>query len=106
LSQEGKDGSTEAEHLAAYARATGETPDELATYLAGPPNGTESVWLAFKEMNRTRGNNGYGPSPISWEAIAAYGSLLSVSFNPWEIELIGELDQLAMQFFASRKKDK
>ena len=49
----------------------------------------------FRDLSATRGGTGYGPLPISFAEIEAW-SRLGGTLEPWEIDLIRELDRVWM----------
>lgn len=39
------------------------------------PEPVRYLWQAFCEISATRGNNGFGPNPLSWSEIEAWARL-------------------------------
>lgn len=72
-------------------------PDRRAEFLAelsGPRFPTELayLWKIFGRLSNRRGGSGFGPLPIGWSDISAFVALSRVKLEPWEIEIIEDLD--------------
>jgi len=76
---------------------------ELEKELALPPIpiGAVHIWAAFIRLHNRRGSSGFGPSPILWSDIEAFSRLSGIRLDPWEIEIIEDLD---LVFFAEQAK--
>lgn len=94
------DGLTQRDHLQAYARFSGEIPPELI--LPPIPGGLNVIWEIFLHLHHMRGA-GMGPSPISACDLLAYQQLHGIDMNPWELECIHALDQVAIKAAAKQK---
>ncbi len=92
---------TERDHLQAHARVTGETPPELR--LPPLPGGCGLLWEVFLQLHGARGG-GMGPAPISMSDLLAYQQLYCVEFNPWELDTLHELDQVALTAASEQQK--
>lgn len=64
-----------------------------------------SVWNAFGELNSTRSNNGFGPSPISYLEISAWSTLTNNHLSSWEIKVLKMLDSAFLQYASSINKE-
>ena len=51
------------------------------------------VWGLFLRLHEGRGGGGFGPAPISYEAMEAYQAITGEPLRPWEIEIIRALDR-------------
>jgi hypothetical protein len=89
------DGTTERDHLVAYQRATGKTPDEL--HVPPVPAGTQALWAAFCDLNAARLPSSNGAvSAIALSEIAAWQQLHGVELVSWEVDSILAIDQAAL----------
>lgn len=93
---------TERDHLLAYARTTGETPPELQP--PPLPGGCELLWTVFLQLHGARGG-GMGPAPISMSDLLAYQQLHGIELNPWELDVLHQLDQVALSAAAEQQKN-
>lgn len=103
LSSVQKDGSTLRDHLNAVEKVSGRRPPELD----GPPlpECLEYIWGWFIQLHRRRGG-GFGPAPISWEAIDAWARRTGADPTPLELELIDAIDCAYMEQAAKDSKGK
>jgi hypothetical protein len=69
---------------------------EYRARLAGPPFPGELayLWHIFGRLSCHRANSGFGPAPIGWQDIDAFGRLSRTRLLPWEIEVLEDLDAL------------
>lgn len=51
------------------------------------------VWGLFLRLHEGRGAGGFGPSPITYEAMEAFSAITGEPLRPWEIEIIRALDR-------------
>lgn len=51
----------------------------------------------FIDLHSSRGSNGFGINPISYQEIKAYSDLYSLPLDIWEIELIKGIDRVYMK---------
>jgi hypothetical protein len=63
------------------------------------------VWLWFLELNRSRSSNGFGPSPIGYGDILAWGQVTGSRPAPWEIEAIKRLDNSYLKINSEQKSE-
>lgn len=84
------DGISLREHLKAVEKQTGEKPDQLV----GPefPFGADLIWDAFRDLDRSRGSNGMGPSRISEQDIYFWCANRRRRLPVWVIDVIKRLD--------------
>ena len=110
----GADGADSArDHLMQVCRQTSKTPAELGIDLPEPPEppeppeGGDLLWGVFMELSGARGSNGFGPNPLSWQALDAYARLSGVGLTPYEAETIRAMDLAFMAAWSeARKKEK
>lgn len=88
------------QHLMAAWNATGEMPQRLE-FAPVLPEGAEHAWSGFLALHSTRGNNGFGPSPISYADIDAYQRVSGDRLLAWEIDAIRRADHA---FFSVQSK--
>jgi hypothetical protein len=81
------------EHLKSIRKQKG-LPERKA-----PPLRSEfyHIWNIFAELNHCRGSTGFGPAPISYTDIAAYGKLMGVDLTPFEVRAIRSLDNVYLE---------
>lgn len=77
-------------------------PEELT----GPkePEVFAYLWEYYLKLSKRRENNGFGVSSISPQTITAWMDLLKIKLEPWEIELICELDDIFVEVFSKDLK--
>ena len=51
------------------------------------------IWSLFLRLHECRANGGFGPTPISYEAMMAYRAMTSEPLRSWEIEIIRAMDR-------------
>lgn len=66
------------------------------------PYAGHRVWGIFLRLHESRGGGGFGPSPISYEAMEAFSALAGEVLRPWEIEIIRALDREWLKAVASK----
>lgn len=67
------------------------------------PHGCELLWSVFLQLHGARGG-GVGPSPISTSDLLAYQQLHGIELNPWELDTLHQLDQVALSAAAEQQK--
>ena len=88
------DGLTQRDHLQAYAKSSGEVPPDLIVpTLSG---GLDAIWDFFLQLHHMRGG-GMGPCAITASDLLAFERLHGIELNPWEVDCILALDQVAMK---------
>jgi len=83
--------------LEQFKESSGREPDGLIP--PDVPYGFMYIWDWFTELNNGRQNSGFGPMPISYLEIHSWSELTKSYINPWEIEVIKEMDSA---YIASR----
>jgi len=89
------------EHLEAAARQGGPRDG-----LDGPelPELFADLWVGFTELDRARGQSGFGPEPLAYSDIEAWARLTDRRLSPQDVALIVELDRLGFEVRAKGKK--
>jgi hypothetical protein len=82
-----------ADHYAAVARATGK-PVQQAPTLAPE---MRPLWWTFIALHRARSGGGMGENPIQFTEIEAWCRLSRVALEPWEVDVIGLLDDAYLE---------
>lgn len=74
--------------------------------LAGPacPPAAEHIWAWFLALDAGRGSSGFGPEPIGWAELEAFGRLQGVQMSALEAGWIRALDRAALAAAAEKKK--
>lgn len=62
------------------------------------------MWLSFLELSETRRSNGFGPEPLSYSEMEAWGRLTGRRLQPWQVRLIKQLDHEFMANHAKQAK--
>lgn len=82
------------------------TRDDLRTKLAGPAMPAEMIYLyRWHSEIRRRSGGGFGPGPITWEAIDAWSRINRRVLTPWEAGIIGDLDDKFLLVMSESKPD-
>jgi len=103
----GADGTTRRDHIEEAARQLGKTPEELwpvedeADDAPEVPEGGECLWNWFQELSAGRGNNGFGPTAISWADIEAWARLTAVELTPYETLTLRSMDAAFLSVHAA-----
>lgn len=92
----GKDGTTPRAHAEQVARHTGRPFAEALARLGLaepdiPPDGA-LLWSWWRELASGRGNNGFGPLPISWADMDAWARLTGTPLSPWQAGTLRDMD--------------
>ena len=61
------------------------------------------IWKYFLDLNAKR-QNGFGPSPIGYHDMLAYFTLYRIEYDDFELAMIEELDRVALDHFAEKRK--
>lgn len=56
----------------------------------------------YTELRIGTGGNGFGPNPVSWEAIAAYCQLTRIRLDRWHLGLLRMVDAIYLKCAAER----
>lgn len=93
------------EHLEAAAKKG----DRAAAARLRPPELPElfaDLWGGFLELDRARGQSGFGPEPLAYSDIEAWARLTGRALSPQDVALIVELDRLGFAVRADAKGKK
>ncbi len=82
----GAGGASQRDHILEACRQTGKTPEELGypeisledEEMPIPEDGLY-LWFFFQELSGGRGNNGFGPTALSWSDMEAWARLTKSS---------------------------
>jgi hypothetical protein len=66
------------------------------------PYAGQRVWDIFLRLHESRGGGGFGPSPISYEAMEAFSVITGEVLRTWEIEIVRVLDREWMKAVTSK----
>lgn len=58
------------------------------------PVALEYLWSAFNRIRRRKGSGTGGPMPIEWPDIDAFCRHSRLMLEPWEVEIIEDLDDM------------
>ena len=103
LSDDQPNGGTLREHLQVAEDQTGETIAEL--HPDPPPRELTYLWTIFAELHSGRGNNGFGPLPLSYSEIDAWSRLTAQPLRPWEVAAIKRIDTAYIGHAATKSKE-
>lgn len=104
MSEAQSDGCTLRQHLESFERITGKKSPQLEN-APKMPRFYEYIWGWFCDLNRSRGNNGFGLNALSYSEIQAWSNLLSIRPHAWEIELLRSIDNEYLKV-ANKPKNK
>lgn len=96
-----QDGSTLRDHLEVAETATGERLIEDPEI----PAAGEHLWNWFWELHSGRGG-GFGPSPLSYQELAAWARLTGSEPGPWEVRALRKMDNACLAALAANQKKK
>jgi hypothetical protein len=91
-------------HLQRVYESTGILPTQLEP--VATPDLLFYLWVYFKQLNETRGNNGYSPNPLSFLEIEAWCRLMKISLSSFDVECLMALDQEFLISYANQIKRK
>lgn len=57
------------------------------------------IWKYFTDLNKKRLGTGYGPLCLQYSEIQSYFNLLNIEYEPFEVEVIMLLDDVAMEHY-------
>lgn len=95
LSVKNKTGATLRDELTLIEKQTGVKPPQLRD-LVDLPESCEHVWTWFMRLHSTR-PSGMGICSISYTEMQSFFSLESIQPLPWEIRLLTQLDNIAVE---------
>lgn len=91
------------EHYQSVYRQTGVLPAELAEEEEFPED-LKYLWNWFQELNRARGSNGFGLSPISYSELDAWSRLTGRALEAWEVICIKDIDLAYLSAMVDRRE--
>jgi len=97
-----EDGVPLIDHLLAVEEKSGQTPQVLLDAPACPP-GCEELWRIFGELHSCRGNNGFGPTRITYSDLDAFQRVSGIVLQPWELDAIRAADRAFLNDWAARQ---
>lgn len=77
--------------MAIVARQRGVVAVEAPVAPPLPPEAVH-LWQAFRSLDAARGNNGFGPLPISFVDMDAWQRVMQYQLDPWEVEAVRMID--------------
>lgn len=85
-------GAPALEHLKAAAKAGNRRAQAALADQPFFPIGTEYLFEWWHQVRSRKGGNGWGPVPIEWPDLYAWSRLMRLDPTPWELEVIGAID--------------
>ena len=103
----GAGGASQRDHILEACRQTGKTPEELGypessledEEMPIPEDGLY-LWFFFQELCGGRGNNGFGPTALSWSDMEAWARLTSAPLSPYEVLTLRSMDAAFLAAYA------
>ena len=103
----GAGGASQRDHILEACRQTGKTPEELGypeisledEDIPIPEDGLY-LWFFFQELCGGRGNNGFGPTALSWSDMEAWARLTSAPLSPYEVLTLRSMDAAFLAAYA------
>jgi len=62
------------------------------------------MWGCYSDLDLSRTSSGFGPNPLSYAEIEAYGRLIGIDWRPWQVRALKMLDAAFLQFCAKRQQ--
>ncbi len=69
------------------------------------PDSMQYVWTWFIDLHNARTSNGFGLNPITYSDMKAYFDLHGIDVADWQVSLIKQLDNVALNAFAKQQKE-
>lgn len=69
------------------------------------PDSMQYVWSWFIDLHNARTSNGFGLNPITYADIKSYFDLYAIEPQEWQVQLIKQLDNIALSAFAKQQKE-
>lgn len=63
------------------------------------PNSMRYIWKYFIDLHNKRTSNGFGMNPLVYSDIYSYFKLIKVQPEEYELELITQLDRIALDAY-------
>lgn len=70
-----------------------------------PPEELAHLWMIYCELRNTTGGTGFGPRSIDFSELFAYQMVRGIQFEPWETDLILDLDQIYLRVHAKKEPE-
>lgn len=102
-SKSGSDKASLREQLDSIKRQGGKLPEKYLELIECPTY-LKDIWFAFLQLNSKRTSNGFGINPITYQDVLAYCQLKGVYLNPYEVDLIMQLDNICLEQYAKEQK--
>lgn len=67
--------------------------------MAELPESFKYIWDYFLRLNQKRTSNGFGVNPLSYTEVKNFFELLQITTDPFEVEVLMLLDNVAMEHF-------
>lgn len=64
------------------------------------------AWQFFLKLHSKRGSNGFGVNPLSYTEIKAFFDLNKIYPTHYELELIEQFDNVAMEVYSKQQQEK
>ncbi len=94
------DGAPLRTHLQRLAQSTGKVDTRLFNEI---PRALEPLWQAYQRLAGAR-RSGMGLSPLTLTDIEAWCRLHGVTFTPWELDTLLDLDAAALSVAADNQR--
>ena len=88
----GAGGASQRDHILEACRQTGKE-------MPIPEDGLY-LWFFFQELCGGRGNNGFGPTALSWSDMEAWARLTSAPLSPYEVLTLRSMDAAFLAAYA------
>lgn len=100
------------DHLDQLVKQTGKNPEALGITSAEKeldgeiPFAGEFLWSWFWELHQGRGNNGFGPNPLSWTEMEAWSQITKIQLTPFEALTFRAMDNAFLAALNRKQKKK
>lgn len=88
-----KQGGTKLDHLKQVEKQKG---SDVIPEIEIPEDG-QHVWNWFIDLHKKRGSSGFGAAPLLYTEIRAWGELMRITVEPWEVTAIMEMDDAYLE---------
>lgn len=69
------------------------------------PTSLTYLWNIFTRLSARRGNNGFGPSLVTYADLMAFQMVTGFALSAWEVEMIEMLDGIYLSVVAESRRD-